>query len=202
MMSTLGRTARLAALAALAAIAMPTAASNRLIPANVAVKVAKSALTVTPASAWNKLGARPGRDAELWTLDGPALNDLSFYGAIEDGKTLVREVDRRNRPLPRFSKTMLPTDIVTLFEGTYRIAGDTAIFETGRVEPVVFAGRPGVRFEYSFVQRDEVRRRGEATGAVIGGKLYLISFEAPAIYYFDRDIAASRTLVATARIGS
>ena len=195
-----GHIARLAAIA-LVAISIPVNAANKLYPANVPAAVAKSALKVTPTIEWNRLSARPGRNAETWTLDGPALNDLSFYGGIQDGKTLLRDRDKRNKPLPRFSKTMLPTDIVQLFEGSYRIAGDTALFEVGKVEPVTFAGNAGVRFEYAFVQRDEVRRKGEATGAVIGGRLYLISFEAPEIHYFDRDIARYREMVGTARVG-
>ena len=97
---------------------------------------------------------------------------------------------------------MLPTDIVSLFEGSYRVAAGTSLFEIGKVEPVTFAGKPGVHFTYSFVQQgEEVRRNGEGTGAIIGGKLYLVTFEAPVIYYFDRDIARYRTLVGTARVG-
>ena len=194
------RSALLAAVV-LATASAPAIAANKLYPAAVPATVAKSTLTVTPSIAWNKLSARPGRNAETWTLDGPALNDLSFFGGIKDGKTLLRDSDKRNKPLPRFSKTMLPTDIVQLFEGSYRLAGDTALFEVGKVEPVTFAGVPGVRFEYAFVQRDEVRRQGEATGAVIGGRLYLISFEAPSIHYFARDIARYRELVGSARVG-
>lgn len=174
--------------------------ANRLIVAQTAVKVAKSSLTITPVGEWNKLGARPGRNAETWTLDGPALNDLSFIGGLEDGKTLIREVDRRNRPLPRFSKTMLPTDIVTLFEGTYRIAADTALFTIGKVEPIAFAGQPGISFAYEFTRRDEVKRRGEAAAVIIGGRLFLMSFEGPSLHYFDRDIARYRQMVASARV--
>ena len=50
-------------------------------------------------------------------------------------------------------------------------------------------------------QGEEVRRNGEATGAIVGGKLYLVSFEAPVIHYFDRDIANYRKLVETAKVG-
>ncbi len=193
---------RIILLAGLLLATTPAIAAYRLMPAGREQAVGKLGLKVTPPDDWNRLGSKIGRNAESWTLDGLPLNDLSFYAGIEDGKTLFREVDRRNRPLPRFAKSMLPTDIVALFEGSYRVAAGTSLFTIGEVAPATLAGRPGIRFGYSFVQQDEeVRRLGEATAAVIDGRLYLISFEAPAIHYYDRDIGAYRTLVASARIG-
>lgn len=172
------------------------------MPSGAAQPIGKLGLSVTPPNDWNRLGTKIGRNAESWTLDGLSLNDLSFYAGIEDGRTLFREVDKKNRPLPKFSSTMLLPDIVQMFEGSYRVATSTSLFSIGTVEPVTFAGKPGVRFTYSFVQQDEeVRRNGEATGAIINGKLYLITYEAPAIYYFDRDVAAYRRLVETAKVG-
>jgi hypothetical protein len=188
--------------AALVLSASPATAGYKLMPTGTKQPVGKLGLSVVPPNDWNRLGAKIGRNAESWTLDGLSLNDLSFYAGIEDGRTLFREVDKRNRPLPKFSSKMLLPDIVQMFEGSYRIASGTSLFSIGNVEPATFAGQPGVRFSYSFVQQDEeVKRNGEATGAIINGKLYLITYEAPAIYYFDRDVAAYRKLVETAAIG-
>lgn len=167
------------------------------------VAVAGSDMTVTAPVAWNRAGATndPGKDAELWTLDGPALNEITFYGAVPDGRPLFREVDRRDRPLPRFSSTMLPPDVAALFESSYRVASGTPLFQLGAMEPATFAGHPGFRFAYAFtLQGEEVRRRGEATGAIVDGALYLISFEAPEIHYFDRDVATYRRIAASAAI--
>ena len=187
---------------ALALTATPAAAGFKLMPTGKAQPVGKLGLSVTPPNDWNRLGSKIGRNAESWTLDGLSLNDLTFYAGIEEGRTLFREVDKKNRPLPKFTAAMLPTDIVSLFEGSYRVAAATSLFEIGKVEPATFAGKPGVHFTYSFVQQgEEVRRNGEGTGAIIGDKLYLITFEAPVIHYFDRDIARYHTLVGTARVG-
>ncbi len=192
----------LAGAMALALIASPATAGYKLMPTGTVQPVGKLGLKVTPPNNWNRLGSRIGRNAESWTLDGMSLNELTFYAGIEEGRALFREVDKKNRPLPKFSGKMLPTDLVQMFEGSYRIAAGTSLFEIGKVEPAMFAGHQGVRFTYSFVQQgEEVRRHGEATGAIVGGKLYLISFEAPVIHYFDRDIANYRKLVETARVG-
>jgi hypothetical protein len=184
---------------ALALSATPALAGYKLMPAGKPVAVAKSGLTVTPARDWNRLGARIGKNAETWTLDGAQLNDITFYGGIDNDKTLFREVDKRNRPLPRFSSAMLLPEIPQLLEGSYRVAVGTSLMTIDSVEPATFAGAQGVRFAYSFaVQGEEVRRKGEAHAAIIGGRLYMTTFEAPTIHYFDAGIGAYRSIAASA----
>jgi hypothetical protein len=183
--------------AALSATA-PASAGNKLIPAGQRVAVAKSPMTVLPTNEWNKLGARPGRNSETWTIDGDELNDLTFYGGIPAGKPLFREVDKKNRPLPLVSATMLITDIPALVENSYRIALGTTDMNVDKIEPITFVGNKGVRFTYTFTRQNEsLRRRGEAHAAVVAGKLYMITYEAPTLYYFDRSAAAFRTLADT-----
>jgi len=181
-------------------ISMPVIAGNSLISAGERKKVAKSDLSITPTSEWNRLGERPGRRAETWTLDGEALNDVTFYGGIEPNKTLFAEVDKRSQPLPRVSATMLITDIPSLFESSYRIAFATPLMTIDNVTPAIFAGHKGVKFTYSFVrQGEDVHRRGEARAAMIGGALYMITYEAPTLHYFDKSVAAFRQLADSAR---
>jgi len=176
-------------------------AGNRLMEANMPAQVAGGAYNVSPSQAWNKLGARPGRGAEVWTLDGPGLNEITFYGAIQTDRPIFRERNRREHPLPRFSSTMLLTDIPTLLENSYRAGLGVRVYTTDRMEPTRFGGRDGVRFEYSFTADDEVRRRGEGYGAIVNGRLYLITFEAPVIHYFGASIEAYRQLVGRTTIG-
>ena len=174
------------------------AASSRLKAPGVATSVAKSLLTVTPDRAWNKAG-RLGRLSEAWTLDGLSINELTFYGGIVDGKTLFREVNKTTAPLPRFSKTMLAPDVVTLFESSYRVALGTSLMKVETVEPAPFAGAPGFKFTYSFAVQDDVKRKGVARGAIIGDKLYMITYEAPKIHYFDRDVLGFDKIADSAR---
>ena len=141
------------------------------------------------------------RNLETWTQDGEALNDLTFYGGIEVGRPLFREVDKKNRPLPKVSATMLVTDIPVLLENSYRIALDTSSFGIDVIEPAQFAGSSGVRFTYHFSRQNEtLQRRGEARGAVIGGKLYMITYEAPSLYYYDRSATAFRSVADSVKL--
>lgn len=174
-------------------------AGNSLIFPRAAVAVAKSSLTVTPDVEWNKMGARPGRSAEVWTIDGSQLNELTFYGGIANDTALFREVSKKQKPLPRFNATMLITDIPTLVENSYRIANDISVITVDQIEPVTFAGYQGIRFAYDFTApSDEVRRRGEGQAAIVDGRLYMITFEAPALHFFDAGIAPARAVIASA----
>lgn len=196
---------RISGIGAIAAglVASAAWAGNTLVASGQRVAVAHSTLFVTPASEWNRMGARPGRQSETWTLDGDRLNDLTFYGGIETGKPLFREVSKRDRPLPHYSSTMLLADLPGLVERSYRIALQTPLMTIETVEPASFAGAKAVRFRYSFTrQKEEVARRGEGLAAMIGGRLYMMTFEAPAIHYFDRDIDRVRALEATAGLGA
>jgi hypothetical protein len=95
---------------------------------------------------------------------------------------------------------MLITDIPVLLENSYRIALNAASVKIDTIEPTQFAGNKGVRFTYSFSKQNQtLQRRGEARGAVIGGKLYLVTYEAPSLYYYDRSASAARVVAGSMR---
>ncbi len=188
--------------AALAFIsASPSQAGWTLMSKDTAVTVANSNITVTPDQNWSRWTSRPSVKGEIWTIDGLALNELSFFGKINHGETLYRERDSRNMPLPKFKAEMLPTDIVEFFETSNRIVLQTTIFTVDKVEPAKLGGHDAVRFEYHFtVESDQLNRKGEGVAANVNGKLYLVNFAAPEIHYFDRDITGFRAMVARIRI--
>lgn len=173
-----------------------------LVPAGRPIAVAKAAMTVTTDRAWNRnAGIGPGKRAESWTLDGPMLNDLTFYGGIGDGETLFRETDKREAPLPRFAATMSAPEIAEFLERSYRVATGTTLFALDELAPVPLAGQAGFVMRYRYtLPGDDVARRGEARGAVVQGRLFLMTYEAPAIHYFERDLAAFRAVANSTRL--
>lgn len=165
--------------------------------------VADGTLVVTPGTAWNRVASSvlfSQRPVEVWTKDGLSLNEVSYLGGLKDNQTLFRDIERRDRPLPRFRATMLPQEVAEFFESSYRIAGGSPLFTITAVAPATFAGQSGFRFSYDFTLSDDVKRKGVATGAIIGGRLYLISYEAAALFYFARDLPEYERLIASARI--
>jgi len=191
-----------AALGALLMLSAMPAFANKLVVPGVRVAVSKSQMMVTPDREWNRLSYRPGKNAELWTLDGDGLNSLTFFGGVPSGVTLFRDVARKVRPLPPFSSTMLLTDIPTLLENSLRITLSTTLISVSSITPAEFAGNKGIRFAYAFTQSDGVCRNGEATATIVKGKLYMITYEAPVIFYFDRNLANYRAVAQSAKIGS
>ena len=47
----------------------------------------------------------------------------------------------------------------------------------------------------------ELVRRGEARGTVADGRLFLVNYSAPALYYFDTDLPRAAAIMDSARIG-
>lgn len=191
----------MAAAAALALPAAPALAGWKIAPQGAATTVGKGTLRVTPSDDWNRSSTRPVKQGEVWTIDGEALNQLYFVSGLVPGSTLLRDVDKKNRPLPKMNAAMQLTDIPEFFESTWRIGLNTTVFEMGTVEPAKLDGRDAVKFSYQYsVQGETLTRKGIAVGTVVNRQLYLINFVAPAIYYFDRDAPKAQALFASAKL--
>jgi hypothetical protein len=88
-----------------------------------------------------------------------------------------------------------------MFENSNRMILDSSVFSITTVEPSKLGNFEGVRFSYSYAAQDEgLTRKGEAVAAIVDGRLYLVNFVAPAIHYFDRDIAEVRQLISTLQL--
>ena len=130
-----------------------------------------------------------------------ALNNLSFFAGVLPGEPILRERDKKDQPLPKFKAKMLAPEIVQAVEGSYRILLATSLFAVDEVAPTKLDGHDGVRFTYRYtVQDEEVRRKGEGRAAVVGGKLYLVTFTAPEIHYYDAGIAEARAIMDSVKI--
>ncbi len=185
--------------AACLAFCTPSAVfAHRLIEAEEAVSVARSDMTVIPAIEWNRIRQRPGSSAERWTLDGELLNDVLFFAEIEDGDTLFRDRDRRNNPLPEFSSSMLLIDVPDFYGSSLRIAKGAVTFDVGSVEPVQFLGRPGVLFDFHTLGGDDLLRKGRAIATLIEGELFMMAYEAPEIFFYERNLQDFEQLVESA----
>lgn len=189
------------ALAPALLIAAP-AAAHKLRQGGVAVPVAASTLTVTPLRDWNQLSGTIGKNTESWTLDGGQLNDVTFYGGIPAGKPLVKERNKKHQPLPKFTRETLLIEVPELLERTYRTYKELAAFRLLSTDPAPFLGTEGVIFRYEFTDRDELTRTGEARAAIVGGKLYMITFDAPRLNFYARSAADFHALADSARLQS
>lgn len=162
--------------------------------------VADSGMTVTPPRDWNRLDVRPGKYTEVWTLDGEQLNDVTFYGGVEPGKPLVRERNQKREPLPKFTASTLLIEVPELLEGTYRAYKQIGSFALTSSKPDRFLGHEGVLFTYEYTDEDNLPRKGEARAVLVANKLYMVTFDAPRLHYFERTLADFRDLADTAKL--
>ena len=56
------------------------------------------AYSVSPSIKWN---SKRGRDYELWTVDGPKLQDLTIYGGFEDDDILFSTMAKHPKLMER-----------------------------------------------------------------------------------------------------
>jgi hypothetical protein len=194
-----GRACMIAGLC-LAAMSAGAADANAYRQKGKIAEVADSGMSVTPPRDWNRLDAKPGKYTEVWTLDGEQLNDVTFYGGIESGKPLVKELDKKRSPLPKFTASTLLVEVPELLEGTYRAYKKIGSFSLIGSKPDRFLERQGVRFTYEFTDLDGLSRKGEGLAVLVGGRLYMATFDAPRLHYFDRSLADFRALAETARL--
>lgn len=144
--------------------------------------------------AWS---GRTVEEGYVWTLDGPGLQSLIFHLGVEDGKTLYKsidvepqkvlgmEVDKGDRVSFKFSKAMTEHEIMDLFTASLSKVADSNL-QTSGLAPTTLGDKPGFRFDYMMVGKDEVRRRGKVVGAVVGDKLYLVNYIGTDLYHFAR----------------
>lgn len=193
---------RLFALAALllAIVSAPASAQWRLVEGGKPREVVSGAMVVTPAGNWNRSTQRPTRRTEIWTRDGTTLGELDFWLGVKPGEPLFKEQNKKKAPLPKFDPAMLPIDLVEFFEDTARTVLGGSLFETTHVQPASLAGHAGVEFEFTYTGADEVARRGLVRGAIIGGKLYLINWDAPRLHYYDEHLTEVRAIMDSARL--
>jgi hypothetical protein len=163
-------------------------------------KVGDAGVTVVPPRDWNRLDVKPGKFAEVWTLDGEQLNDVTFYGGVTSGHPLVKERSKKHEPLPKFRSDTLLIEIPELLEGTYRAYKQIGGFTLTGSVPNEFLGSNGVLFSYEFTDNDGLPRKGEARATIIGKKLYMVTFDAPRLHYFERTLSDFRALADTATL--
>lgn len=184
---------RRAPLALAGAAALLLAACDRYTLTESAPLVMADAYVVDPRIAWNR---RSQGKTEIWTVDGPMLQELRFVNGLEDGDVLFGGADAKK--LPPFSARMTPIEVVEFFALSFARAGVTN-FEHRALRPAAFAGRGGFRFEFAYSLEDGLAREGFAVGAIRDGRLYLVVYSGTQLHFFAKHKADAEAVVASIR---
>lgn len=166
-------------------------------------KVGDGNMAVTPPRPWNRAPRSLFFDlteVEDWTLNGLYLDAISLVTDLKDKKALIRQNRRDDRQVPVFRSDMTAPEIAAMVESLYRIRGGAIDFKTTSLIPRPFMGYPGFQQDYEHLDGDEVRRKGRVVGAVIGGRLYMVMFDAARMHYFDAGIGDFEAIANSARL--
>ncbi len=182
---------RLAVLVAAAVLIAACAQYSLVKPQTVSIG---GAYTVEPQISWNK--ATKGK-AEIWTVDGPLLQELRFIKGLEDGDKLFRLEGKKK--MPTFDSDMTPLEIKELFEGSLARA-EVGQVQTMNLRPVKFGTAGGFRFEFTYVTKDGLEIEGFVVGTVKDKKLYLIMYTGTRLYYYRKHKDDAERLVKSIRM--
>lgn len=174
-------------------------------------QVVNERLAVHVSSAWNKVTDRwEIGPYDTWTQEGLPLDHLRFWGGVRPGQTLMvkpmvfsRAPDAKEPRVPTFRMGLTPEKLVRLFEELYANAGPVTVT---RVEPAMFAGHKGVRFEFTLARRrDDLAMQGVGwvsvrPDPVWGEELYAATFVAPKLGFYQRLLPMAEEVVKTARV--
>jgi hypothetical protein len=94
---------------------------------------------------------------------------------------------------------MTPPEVAAMIESLFRVRAGTVDFKTIALAPRPFLGTGGFQLDYEHLDSDEVHRKGRAVGTIIGGRLYLILFDAARSHYYDALLPDFEAIVNSAR---
>lgn len=166
--------------------------------------VGNGSMTVIPPRPWNKQRRffffDSVRWVEDWTLNGPYLDGITFVSALPSGEYLIRQRKSDERQVPKFRSDMTAPEITAMLETAFRVRGGAVEFKTLGLQPRQFLGYPGFQFDFEHLDNDELWRKGRAVGAVVGGRLYLILYDATRSHYYGNALPDFEVMANNARI--
>ena len=192
---------RTAALALTLATALSGCASYGLVPAGQSATAAKR-LVVTPPGEWNRMPRDPSMlpQEENWTRNGVVLDSVSFFGGVKSGGALTRQRRKADQQVPVYRTGMTPPELTGMVESYYRVTGGVGQFTPTTVAPIAFLGTSGIAMDFDYLTGDDVRRKGRAVLAEVGGELYMMTLDGTRSHYFDAARPGFDDMVASARI--
>lgn len=143
---------------------------------------------------------------ELWTVDGPELQQLHFYGALQEDDTLLANrpgkrvsADERSR-WPRYREGMTPHDVMELVTSSLAQQGALDVRATN-LHPGTFGGRSGFRFDLYFLSPTNLGYRGLATGHIDADRqLYLVLYFGTEVHYYEAYLDAVDSILGSLKI--
>lgn len=152
-----------------------------LVESSKAIKVGDILQLETPIS-WSKVEQG---NMEIWTVDGPQLQRLTFFKGIEEGKPLYPDAAGNKDKIPLYENSMSAMEIMELFEATWARSGFHKI-QTSNLRPDKLGSLDGFRFELRYATEEGLSYEGFVMGAIKGNKLIALTYEGTSLCHFEK----------------
>ena len=169
------------------------------IPAGTAYSV-NNAFQVQLVDNWAELPTAftLARNAEVLTIDGPALNSLLLVGGLADGEVLMREKSKE-QPAPAYRSSMNSGELAEFIVDTLSYQGYVNV-EAVAQRPGSLASLNGLRFDITGDTAKGLNISGKVLMAQEEDQLNAIIFLAPTEFYYSKLAPRIDTLMRTAQL--
>jgi hypothetical protein len=151
--------------------------------------------------AWNKFEQAKDVPYELWTQEGPLLDQLRLWVALKPEQALTPKLpndSQKAAKLPVFNPGLRPDQWVGLLEAAYAVDG--SVVNVDKVEPSTLGGLRAVRFEFSMTRKsDELSLLGVGWATEQDQRFYAAVFTAPRLHFYGALLPQVQSLMQTAR---
>lgn len=137
---------------------------------------------------------RMQRDQLTISRDGPGIQKMStqwfewnkpfYYGDVEKD---------------RLQRGMLPTDVAQQILAARQRQRGIESLDLVSLEPAVVTGVEGYRAEYAYRTERGLNYRGVSYGAIRPEGVYVVTFEAPGLHFYERDVPTFEQIMASGR---
>lgn len=153
-------------------------------------------LTVQAPIAWTQFRDRQRR-AELWTVNGPALDAIYFYYGVRAGESLLPQ--REGTTLPTVRAGMAAHEVQEFFADSLTRSGAVRV-QTDALRPARLGTRDGFAFDLHYTSADGLDYQGFAQGVWHGERLVFMYFSAPVLHFYPSLAPAAQKLFASAQL--
>lgn len=122
----------------------------------------------------------PYRDGVALTFDG-----LELQAVYLARRPFDKEAPNTKR---KIAKGMLPQEVAEVVIDDLRSDRNRGNLEIVENAPVSLGGYAGFKLVYSYQAATNLRKRGIYYGALVGDWYYFVYYQAPARYFFERDL--------------
>ena len=132
-------------------------------------------------------------DRILITRDGFGLQVIEVIRVDHD--KAFSQIEKASSP------DMLPSELAELTLADARAEATTEHLQVVSNEPVVIGGRPGFRLQFEFKNPRSLRYERVTYGMAAEDGYYRITYQAPRLHYFERDLNTFESIVHSFRRG-